>query len=360
MKTLCLEALLKLEPAAGPPIKEGRVFVRGEKCPSSFNYYEKTIPGSGEVLAGVSLKRPLDLKWNDEFDFSAKNSAEPAGRGRVLHPHPDRIKRMSAEKRVNFLRRLAGTEADMLLALCREKAAQGLTEAELNDFCRLDAARLDLLSRGLEAEGSVKIISFSPLLLLATETFDFLLDRITGFLGQFHEKHPGDRGILRERVEKLFGTGPRIMALAVRALARAGKIREFGDRIALSSHQPRLTPPEEQILARLEDMSLKGEFQSLSEEEIRREFHLTARAAEKMIGLLLERKKVVQTEDGMILHARWLDEVVQKIRALGKRELTVFEFKEITGLSRKYAIPLLELLDRMGVTRRKGPSREIL
>jgi len=360
MKTLCFEALLKLEPAAGMPLKEGRIFVREEKCPSTFSYYEKTFPASGEVLARVLLKRPLDLKWNDEFDFSAKSSAGLSGRGRVLHPHPDRIKKMSAEKRVKLLGRLAGNEADMLSALCRERGVQGLTETELREFCRLDAERLELLSRTLEAEGSVKILAFSPLFLLSTESFDFLLDKLTDFLVQFHEKHPGDRGILRERVEKLFGLGPRLMALVVGALVRAGKIREFGDRIALSSHQPRLTPLEEKILARLEEMSFKGEFQSLSEEEIRREFHLTARAAEKMLGLLLERKKVVQTEDGMILHARWLDEIVKKIRALGKRDLTVFEFKEMTGLSRKYAIPLLELLDRMRVTRRKGPGREIL
>jgi selenocysteine-specific elongation factor len=48
------------------------------------------------------------------------------------------------------------------------------------------------------------------------------------------------------------------------------------------------------------------------------------------------------------------------IKESGKRELTVSDFKKMTGLSRKYAIPLLELLDQMGVTRRKGPSRLIL
>jgi selenocysteine-specific elongation factor len=80
----------------------------------------------------------------------------------------------------------------------------------------------------------------------------------------------------------------------------------------------------------------------------------------KMLTLLTERKKIVLGKNGFILHSRWLDEVIQKIRNSGKRELTVTEFKEMTGLTRKYAIPLLELLDQMGITRRRGSSRDIL
>jgi len=62
----------------------------------------------------------------------------------------------------------------------------------------------------------------------------------------------------------------------------------------------------------------------------------------------------------LILHSKWLDEIISRIEKSKKRELTVADFKELTGLTRKYAIPLLELLDQMGVTRRKGRIREIL
>jgi selenocysteine-specific elongation factor len=78
------------------------------------------------------------------------------------------------------------------------------------------------------------------------------------------------------------------------------------------------------------------------------------------LAILIERKKVVRSTEGFFIHARWLDEIIRKVRGLGKKELTVADFKAMTGLSRKYAIPLLELLDEMGVTRRTGPGREIL
>jgi selenocysteine-specific elongation factor len=79
-----------------------------------------------------------------------------------------------------------------------------------------------------------------------------------------------------------------------------------------------------------------------------------------MLSLLIERKKIVLGKDGFILHSRWLDEIIREVRNSGKKELTVSEFKTMTGLTRKYAIPLLELLDQMRVTKRKGSIREIL
>jgi selenocysteine-specific elongation factor len=113
-------------------------------------------------------------------------------------------------------------------------------------------------------------------------------------------------------------------------------------------------------LKKLEEMCFKGEFRSASLEELQDRFRLSLSKLNILLSLLIERKKIVQGKDGFFIHSRWLDEIIWMIKESGKRELTVSDFKKMTGLSRKYAIPLLELLDQMGVTRRKGPSRLIL
>ncbi len=107
-------------------------------------------------------------------------------------------------------------------------------------------------------------------------------------------------------------------------------------------------------------MVLTGELGSASQDDIRAQLKLTPGTFQTLLSVLAERKKIVEGFDGFILHARWLDEIIGKIRGSGKRELTVADFKAMTGLSRKYSIPLLELLDSMGVTRRKGSVRDIL
>jgi selenocysteine-specific elongation factor len=107
-------------------------------------------------------------------------------------------------------------------------------------------------------------------------------------------------------------------------------------------------------------MVLSGELGTVTFEDLRATFKLTPAKLQALLEVLAERKKIVEGIDGFILHARWLDDIIRKVRASGKRELTVADFKAMTGLSRKYSIPLLELLDSMGVTRRKGSVRDIL
>jgi selenocysteine-specific elongation factor len=163
-----------------------------------------------------------------------------------------------------------------------------------------------------------------------------------------------------ERIKNRFGVSEKILFLVIRTLERAEKVRQAGTRLMLPVHQVALSAQEEKILQQLEEMSFRGEFQSLSLDEIRRRFRLSQERLERLLAVLTERKKVIQGPDGLFIHSHWLDEVVAKVRSLGKKELTVADFKQLTGLSRKYAIPLLELLDQMKVTRRRGAWREIL
>ena len=248
----------------------------------------------------------------------------------------------------------------MLAALCRERGTKGLRERDLKEFSRLSQSSLQNLSQKLEQEGRVKILAFSPLFLISRESFDFLAEKILALIAQYHQRYPGQRGMLPEKLMKRLGVPQKIFSLTQRRLIRSGLIQEIGQRLALSSHEASLSPGERKILEELETMIFKGEFQSVSWDDIKRKFRLSSSRLEKILSYLIERKNVFQGPEGLYLHRHWLAEIIEKIRALGKKEMSVPEFKEITGLSRKYAIPLLELLDQMGVTRRKGPVREIL
>jgi len=228
------------------------------------------------------------------------------------------------------------------------------------EFCDLDVERLQHWGEKMEEEGRVKILSFSPLHLISRESFDHLGEKILVYLDQFHEKQPAQKGVLLEKVKTRFGVSDKVLRLAVKTLEKAGRARQAGPRLMLPSHEIALSVQEEKILQRLEEMCYRGEFQSVSLEEIRRQFHLSQERLEKLLSLLTERKKVIQGPEGLFIHSLWLDDIIGRVRALGKKEMTVAEFKELSGLSRKYAIPLLELLDQMAVTRRHGAVREIL
>jgi len=254
----------------------------------------------------------------------------------------------------------AGSDKDKLAAICRTRGIRGARERDFADLAYLSGETLQRLSEELEAEGVVRILSFSPLFLISRESFDYLCEKLLAYLEEFHKGHPSLKGVTAEKVKERFGISQMVLYLAVKTLEKAGKVRTERDRLMLSSHAEELSPQEEEILKRLEDLYYRGEFRSISLDDIRKEFRLSEGRLDRLVGILMERKKIFQGPEGLFIHSHWLDEVVAKIRASGKKELTVGEFKNMTGLSRKYAIPLLELLDQMGVTRRQGSVRVIL
>jgi selenocysteine-specific elongation factor len=278
-------------------------------------------------------------------------------RSRSIHPPGQRPRKGGGTKTRSIP---PGGEGDALAALCREKGTAGLRDQDLQDLSYLSEESLLRLSEELEAEGRVKILSFAPLFLISQDSFDYLCQKIVAHLEQFHEKNPSRKGLPLEKIKKRFNLSEKVLLLAVKALERTGKVRLARKMLRLPSHEVVLSPQEEKILSRLEETCYRGGSQSVSPESIRKEFRVSAERLDRLLSVLVERKKVIQGPEGLLVHSLWLDEIVGRVRALGKKELTVGEFKALTGLSRKYAIPLLELLDQMGVTRRRGPTREIL
>lgn len=361
MTTGDFDALISFSPSGKERHLDALLFFQGKKVPASFYFYQLSLKEKpGFSFVRVHPTQPLWLKWKDKFKVKAPEKKDFLAEGCVLNPSSEQITRKRIEKRMDFLKSLLGDEKEMALALAREKGMQGLEEKEMMDFSSLTRKSFLRLAQELEAEGKIRILSFNPLYVFSQEGLDFLCQKILDFLARFHEKNPGQSGASLARVKGRFNLHPRILSLALRHLERKGEIKGGEDKVALSAFKATFTPEEERVLMKLEDMCFKGEFRSVSLEELQKRFRLSSNQLNRMLSLLIERKKIVQGKDGFLLHSRWLDEIIWRIKKSGKKELTVSDFKRMTGLSRKYAIPLLELLDRMGVTRRKGPLREIL
>jgi len=263
-------------------------------------------------------------------------------------------------KREKKPRRLPAGDEAKFLALAESKALKGLRESEAAMFLPLDGAGFVALAQKLEEEGTLRILSFSPLLVVAREAIDYFGRKLVPYLRKFHETHPKDKGLILDRIRARFEAPKKVLLLALKSLVHEGILKEDGAAYALTGFVRELPSREENLLRSLEEMCFDGDFRTVTLQDIRDKFKLTTHKLDQMLEILVERKRIVQNKEGFFLHQRWLDDVVARVRALGKRELSVAEFKALTGLSRKFAIPLLELLDELGVTRRRGAARDIL
>jgi len=254
----------------------------------------------------------------------------------------------------------ADRDAARLVELAKAKGLSGLEEGEAADALGLDHAGLLALAERLEEEGAIRIISFSPLTVIARESIDYLGGKVRAYIAKFHEAHPKEKGVELDRLKARFKAPLKVLLLVLKSLVHENALREDGSAYALAGFVRELPEREEKLLRDLEAMCYRGDFRTVSLQDLRETFKLTPHALDRMLEILVERKRIVQNKEGFFLHKRWLDEVIARVRGLGRREMSVADFKAMTGLSRKYAIPLLELLDEMGVTKRRGSVREIL
>ncbi len=360
MKTSIFDAVVDIVLPKKVHAHDATFVLKKEKVPGSFSFYENEIPDLKDPFISVSLSKPVTVKWSYSFDVLSPGSEKVLGSGIVLYPADQKPIGKEAKKRADLLPQLRGDKIEMLAILARDKGIMGLREKEILEFAPFTRKTLLPLCEKLEAEGQIRILSFSPLFLLSQVSFEFLKEKITMFIQRHHETHSDEPGVPINEVRQKFNLSDRIWFLALKHLFRERQIKEVENRLSMVDYELALTQEEEGLLNRLEEMCLEGKLHSVSMEDLQRRFRLSARRLQTLLSLLAERRKIVQGEDGFILHSQWLEELVAKIRNLQEKELSVGQFKEMTGLSRKYAIPLLELLDQMKITRRRGPTREIL
>ncbi|MBN1272074.1 MAG: SelB C-terminal domain-containing protein [Candidatus Aminicenantes bacterium] len=321
--------------------------------------YDLPLKGSG-CYAHIGLAKPVEAVWKTRFSLEDKKTGKTSGMGFVLDPGMDKAFTGKEKKRQVFLQGLKGDKKEMLICIVREKGLKGLHKKELEDFTGFSSDRLQELSRKLEAEGRVKVLRFEPLFLLSQDSFDFFCKRIELYLTGLFRKNPNLYGVDPKKIGRRFGAGRIVLNLAIRLLIRKNVILSTDDGLVPAGIQVPLSSQEEEILKKIEGICLKGELRSVSFDELQKQFRLSRQKLNRLLSFLTERNKILQSRDGLIIHSHWLDEVITMVRSSGNKELTVGDFKKMTGLTRKYAIPLLELLDNIGVTRRRGAVREII
>jgi selenocysteine-specific elongation factor len=180
-----------------------------------------------------------------------------------------------------------------------------------------------------------------------------------------HASQPLSEGMPREELRThLFARGHvAVFERALDDLADAGTIF-VKDRVALATHRVELTPEEERARAAIERAYRDGGLKPLDPSAIAAAVGAPAPVVDRMLKLLLRQKTLVKV-DALVFHDEALKRLKTEVMALKESagagaQIDVATFKERFGVSRKFAIPLLEYLDRERVTRRVGAGRIVL
>ena len=324
------------------------------------------VSGDAEVRPGASafvrirLESSAVLTRGDRFILRAYSPPATIAGGSVLDPAPPRTGVRTAAGRARFARLDAGGD-DALRALVEESGSEGLAIAAL-------AARAGVPADAVEETASRLVSAGAALraghVLVAPARAAALGTALVAALGEHHRKNPLVEGMPREEArERLFAKAPQAVFDLVLAGLVASRRIVARDRLALATHKLALSDEEARAKDVVERAFREGGLKPPDKASVAAQAGVKPDVVERVTTLLV-RQKVLARLDDLVFHEAALRQLKEEIRALARggqnASIDVAMFKDRFGVTRKFAIPLLEYLDRERVTRRVGDLRHVL
>jgi selenocysteine-specific elongation factor len=181
-----------------------------------------------------------------------------------------------------------------------------------------------------------------------------------GVLEQFHRANPLRPGISREELRgRAGGADEKVFAHLLGALQGEGALVVDRDKVRLAAHEIRLSGEQQRALDQVEGDFLKAGAAPPSPEEALARAGLTGGEEHELFLVLLDGRRLVRVKESLFFHTVALDAIQDKLVALLKerKDIGPADIKDLLGISRKYAIPLLEYFDGRRVTARVGERR---
>ncbi len=343
----------------------GRVAIAGDRRGQEPAF--EVLPG-GSAHVRVRLEADAVLTRGDRFILRAYSPPVTIGGGVVLDPHPPRtaIRTPAGRARLSRLDG-GGTAANptdaAILAFLDERGAAGLERSALVSRAGLSAegaaAAIDRLA------GSGQVVGLSGRL-VSTAVLEDLRTRLVAAVTTHHRSQPLSEGLPREEArERVFGrAAPVVFEHVVDMLVGSGVI-VARDRLAMAGHERSLSSEERHAYEAVGRIYGDAGLTPPDPAAVARAADADSALIDRVVTLLVREKALVRVGGALLFHADALARLKSDVRALkageaGRATVDVATFKERYGISRKYAIPLLEYLDRERITRRVGDVRVVL
>jgi selenocysteine-specific elongation factor len=335
--TTCIDTTFELLPGAHPlkhraPVHFHTGTAEVEAEARLLGSLEPMKPGTRAHVRFL-LEEPLLILPGDRFIVRMFSPVVTIGGGVVLDAAPpQRLRRALSNQRLDQI------EKDGLAAVVVNESAYGLTGTEMIARCGV---------RFTESwyPNSAKLRSFKA--------------SASDILARFHAIKPLLAGMPKEELRNsaLPGSPPFLLDELLRHVP---EVKVEGDAVRLATHRVSLKVDESEAAQKIEALFRDAALAVPSTAEVLSKSGIELSRARSVLQILIKERKLIKINDELVFHASAIDALRSVLAAKAGTKFSVPDFKTWTGISRKYAIPLLEFLDREHVTRREGDARVVL
>src|SRR5271165_960432 len=364
--TLRVDVLLSLLPSAKPlkdgarvhfhaytseTIAEARLYSSKHESKDT----AKTLKPGAEAYAQLRFSEPLLLLPGDRFIVRQFSPVVTIGGGVVLDASP-LPRKQRAEDTIAFLQTMReGSTPQMLAARVARRGVIGLriddVPTEMN-IRREDAAKL----------AAKTVLVWCDPILVAPAVYADAKASVILAVRKFHDANPLVAGMSKEALRDGVNLGREVFDHVLGQLTVERKLEVAGELVHLPGRGVMMKDEEAESKKIIEQAFASAGLKVPSLKEVLASLKVDKIRSQKIVTLLLRDKVLIKISEDLVFHQSALLDLRHKVAALKNTaaKMDVARFKDMTGVSRKYAIPLLEYLDRERVTRRVGDERVIL
>jgi selenocysteine-specific elongation factor len=320
---------------------------------------DKLEPGETAVCQ-VRFPTPLPGVFGDRCIVRSFSPLQTVAGGRIVNPLGRKVKRHSRElETLNSLGAMGGEE--LLLAQLRLAGRTGLTVPELRIMTDMESKLLDKTLQLLGGRQLAFQFDREDKRYVGADVLETLGGECLAYLGEYHRREPMRQGLSRAELLSGFGRGmhPKLVHFLVERLVKSGQVVLEATPCAAGACG--LLASDQSGLRALMESATPGRLMPPTTKAFLEENGLAAKDVAQMYRLLMEEGVLIKVSEEFYYARTAMDDIVARVRGFfeSNQEMGPQDFRDLTELTRKFAIPVLEYLDKEKITMRIGDKRQL-
>jgi len=312
--------------------------------------FEPLLKPGQTGFSRLKLKEPVLTRVGDHFILRLPSPSRTLGGGMVLDVFPSKLKRKDKEL-IAFLSRRENLDLSELI-LTELKKVDFLAREELFKASIFSSREIEFVLALLEGKEEVVI---KKNMVIDKVRWERLLNQILERVKKEHADKPFTHGLRISDLSAKLQFKEKLISEGVEYLLSTGKLIQKENFLALPEHRPQLAEKQSPLAQKILKKFEENRFSTPTKGELLEENP----DYQKILIYLLQQGKLVELKEGILYTKEGFEEITKKIREFISQNgpSTVSQIREHLNITRKYAVPILEKLDELGITRREGDKR---
>ena len=323
---------------------EGNNIAAGQEC-----FVQFRLNTDEQIIAGP----------RDRFIMRSLSPVQTLGGGMIIEAVSYKYKRNKPDiiQEVQEREKAVLNDKDFIEYAVKQAENYAAGKNEISIRTKVLPDPVDKILSGLTKDGI--ILNLDGKLFIHHDTVSEIKKSLLNIVSEFHKENPESPGIASEQIFEISSLKKDVFDEVIKLLISEGKLVERKNRLALAEYREKFSDSERKLIQNIESLFKKQFFCPPSIEEVAEQTKTKQTDVQKILKILAEQQKLIRIENDMYFHSEAVAQARETLISYINQQggLESVKFKYLLDTTRKFAIPLLDYFDKIGLTRRSGYTR---